>query len=90
MGLKPHDYYCMSPLEFHYACKGHLNKYYKELEQTRIIAYTVASTVPSKKKLPPMNRWMPLPTDKNNVVSNTRALEIFKRIKEKNKAHGSK
>ena len=54
MGLTPHEYYCMSPLEFYYASKGYMNKYYKELEQTRIIAYTVASTVPSKKKLPSM------------------------------------
>jgi hypothetical protein len=82
MGLTPHEYYCMSPLEFYYASRGHLNKYYKELEQTRIISYTVASTVPSKTKLPNMQKWMPLPNDIDTGITNNRALEIFKIIKD--------
>lgn len=72
----------MSPLEFHYACNGYVNKYYKELEQTRLIAYTVASTVKTKHKLPPITKWMPLPNDKKiNSISDARALEIFKKLK---------
>lgn len=57
-----------------------MNKYYKGLEQTRLIAYTVASTVKRKVKLPPITKWMPLPTDRQNAsnISNERALEIFK------------
>lgn len=82
MGLTPHEYYCMSPLEFHYASIGYVNKYYKEMQQTRLIAYTVASTVRRKTKLPPITKWMPLPIDKKvNNISNSRALEIFKQIK---------
>lgn len=72
----------MSPLEFNYACNGYMNKYYKGLEQTRLIAYTVASTVKTKRKLPPINKWMPLPSDRNiSNISNSRALEIFKQIR---------
>lgn len=72
----------MSPLEFHYACKGYMNKYYKEVEQTRLIAYTVASTVKTKHRLPPITKWMPLPSDKHtSSISNARALEIFKQFK---------
>lgn len=82
MGLTPHQYYCMSPLEFHYASKGFTNKYYKQLEQTRLIAYTVAGTVRRKTKLPPITKWMPLPSDKQNSsnISDKRALEIFKQF----------
>lgn len=59
-----------------------MNKYYKEVEQTRLIAYTVASTVKTKHKLPPITKWMPLPSDKNvSNISNARALEIFKLLK---------
>ena len=72
----------MSPLEFHYACNGYMNKYYKEVEQTRLIAYTVASTVKAKHKLPPIAKWMPLPSDKKtSTLSDARALEIFKQFK---------
>lgn len=84
MGLTPQEYYCMSPLEFYYASKGYFNKYYKELEQTRIIAYTTASTVPTKKKLPPMHKWMPLPNDIDSGMSGERANEIFKKLKQQN------
>lgn len=59
-----------------------MNKHYKELEQTRLIAYTVASTVKTKHKLPPITKWMPLPSDKQmSKISDTRALEIFKQFK---------
>lgn len=59
-----------------------MNKYYKEVEQTRLIAYTVATTIKRKNKLPPITKWMPLPTDRNiSNISNTRALEIFKSLK---------
>lgn len=72
----------MSPLEFHYACNGYMTKYYKGLEQTRLIAYTIASTVKTKRNLPPITKWMPLPSDKQmSKISDTRALEIFKQFK---------
>lgn len=70
----------MSPLEFHYACNGYMNKHYKGLEQTRLIAYTVASTVKTKRNLPPITKWMPLPSDKmTSSISDKRANEIFKK-----------
>ena len=72
----------MSPLEFYYAANGYMNKYYKCLEQTRLIAYTIASTVKTKRKLAPISKWMPLPSDKNvSSISDSRASEIFKKYK---------
>lgn len=59
-----------------------MNKYYKEVEQSRLIAYTVASTVKTKHKLPPITKWMPLPSDKNTSnISDERAKELFKKLK---------
>ena len=59
-----------------------MNKYHKGLEQTRLIAYTTASTVKTKHKLPPITKWMPLPSDKQmSKISDARALEIFKQLK---------
>lgn len=58
-----------------------MNKYYKQLEQTRLISYTIASTVKTKRKLPTISKWMPLPTDKQiSSISDKRALEIFKQL----------
>lgn len=87
MGLTPHEYYCMSPLEFFLAGKGYNNKMIKQWEHTRQISYVTASTIPSKKRLPPIHRWMPLPTDKptNSGVSAERAIEIFKKLDNANK-----
>lgn len=81
MGLTPHDYYCMSPLEFHYASIGYMNKQWKQWERTRLTAYTIAGTVPTKEKLPPMQRWMPLPTDDASVTDN-RIKAMFKKLRE--------
>lgn len=87
MGLTPHEYYCMSPLEFYLAAKGYNHKILSQWEHTRHISYTVAKTVPSKRKLPSMQRWMPLPTDKvGSGISNERALSIFEKLKEKKDA----
>ena len=83
MGLTPHEYYCMSPLEFYYASKGYMNKYWKQWDMVRHIMYTTASTVPSKKKLPKISKWFPLPIDVNTVISSERANEMFKILKEK-------
>lgn len=42
--------------------------------------YVTASTVPSKKKLPRMKAWMPLPNDKS-THSVDEIKEMFKMIK---------
>ena len=89
MGLTPHEYYCMSPLEFYYASKGYLNKYWKEWDMVRHQMYTVACTVPSKKKMPRIKAWFPLPTDRATHHESD-VKEMFKKLKEKIKAHGSK
>ncbi len=82
MGLSPHEYYCMSPLEFYYASKGYMNKYWKEWDMVRHQMYTVASTVPSKKKLPRLRAWFPLPTD-GNTHEESDVKEMFRKLKEK-------
>ncbi|MNL12325.1 hypothetical protein D3C87_1331900 [compost metagenome] len=82
MGLTPHEYHCMSPLEFHYACNGHLNKYYKELEQTRLIAYNIACTVKRKTPIPNITKWMPLPTDSEKITE-TDIKRMFQLTREK-------
>ena len=83
MGLTPHEYYCMSPLEFYYASKGYMNKYWNEWNMTRHQMYTVASTVRSKKKLPRLQKWFPLPIDKSTGIDGKTANEMFRKLKEK-------
>ena len=60
-----------------------MNKYWKQWDMVRHIMYTTASTVPSKKKLPKISKWFPLPIDVNTVISSERANEMFKILKEK-------
>lgn len=89
MGLTPHDYYCMSPLEFYYASKGFSDRTWREWDMTRHIMYTVASTVPSKRKLPKMRIWFPLPSDGEAHGEND-VKAMFAQLKERIKEHGSK
>lgn len=80
MGLSPHEYFSMSPLEYYYASKGYSEKHWDEWDKVRHIMYVTASTVPSKKKLPRMKAWMPLPNDKS-THSVDEIKEMFKMIK---------
>ena len=83
MGLNPEDYYRMSPLEFYYASKGYMQKYWKEWDRTRHLMYTIASTIPSKKKMPHINRFMPLPIDRKGGITADRANDMFEQLKKK-------
>lgn len=47
-----------------------------------MVAYTMASTVPSKKRLPKMTRWLPLPTDKEKEMDDDKVNDLFKKLKE--------
>lgn len=67
MGLTPHEYYCLSPLEFHLKSKGYWESYWENWEHTRFIAYNVRATIPTKEKLPDIRKWLPLPSDKDRV-----------------------
>ena len=42
----------------------------------------MASTVPSKKRLPKMTRWLPLPTDKEKEMDDDKVMDLFKKLKE--------
>ena len=59
-----------------------MNKYYKEVEQTRLIAYNIACTVKRKTPLPNITNWMPLPNDKSKI-SETDIKRMFALTKEK-------
>lgn len=79
----------MSPLEFHYAAKGYMNKYWKQWDMIRHQMYTTASTIQSKKRLPNIRRWFPLPIDGADHQE-SEVKEMFKQLKEKIKANGNK
>ena len=85
IGLLPDDFYRMSWKEFFLTAKGFYKKYWNEWEQTRLIAYTTATTVQSKKRLPSMRKWMPLPSDKQYTVSYDQAKmnDVFEALKNK-------
>lgn len=89
MGLTPHEYYCMSPLEFHYAAKGYMNKHWKQWDMVRFISYNIKATIPSRRTLPKITAWMPLPIDTESHNEND-VKEMFAKLKEKIKAHGNK
>lgn len=82
MGLTPHEYYCMSPLEFHYASKGYLRKQWQEWDRTRHVMYIVAGTVKTKKRLPKLSTWFPLPIDKESHAEDD-IQDMFTKLKEK-------
>lgn len=48
-----------------------------------MIAYTTAGTVPSKRRLPKMTQWLPLPTDKGQQISEDRIKQMLKQAKAK-------
>lgn len=81
MGLLPEQYYEMSPLEFYYASVGYMERYWKQWDMTRHMMYTIASTVPSKRKLPKINRWMPLPIDRAGDIDISAASELLKKLR---------
>ena len=84
MGLTPHEYYCMTRAEFFCKAQGYQNKQWRKWEHTRTMAYTTASTVPSKKRMPKITNWMPLPTDDlSNKLSNDRIKGMFDKLKER-------
>lgn len=89
MGLLPDDYYRMSPLEFYYASTGFMDGYWGEWDMVRHIMYTIASTIPSKKKLPKMRFWFPLPSD-GVLKGESDIKSMFERLKKKLESHGRK
>lgn len=86
MGLTPHEYYCMTRAEFFCATNGYQNKEWKKWEHTRVMAYTTANTVMSKKKLPKMTKWMPLPNDAEmNKLSDKHIKSMFDKVAQMDK-----
>ena len=90
--MTPHEYYCMSPLEFYLASKGYLDKYWKQWDMVRHIMWTTASTIPSKKRMPNIKKFLPLPIDKVGGIESDKAKEMFNILKENLKSgqHGKK
>lgn len=67
------------------AAVGYNNKVIQMWERTRFESYTVASTVPSKRKLPPIQKWMPLPNDGEDI-SDSRIKGMFEKLKNRKDA----
>lgn len=58
----------MTRAEFILTLMGYERKQAKQWEQTRFIAYTVASTVRSKTRLKKIYDWLPLSIDKERNI----------------------
>lgn len=70
---------------------GYLNKRSRDFEHTRLICYTFASAFRDPNKpLPPIERFMPLPTDQGEVKQNENDLEVMRQqlVERYNKAFG--
>lgn len=81
MGYKPWEYYRLSINECLTAISGFLKGKTKQYEHTRAICYTIASVNRDpKKRMPPVDKWWPLPTDDGYVVSRDRALELKEKL----------
>lgn len=58
---------------------GYLNKRSRDFEHTRLICYTFAQAFRDPKTpLPPIERFMPLPTDQDEVKQNENDLEAMR------------
>jgi len=65
--------------------KGYNKRYWVSWEHTRLLSYTMASTVQRKKRLPSMKKWMPLPTDDkvSKTFDESKMDAIFEALKNK-------
>lgn len=64
MGYKPWEYYRLTFREYNSAVTGYFTRLSKEYEHTRAICYVIASVNRDpKKRMPPINKFWPLPTD---------------------------
>lgn len=73
----------MTRAEFFMASNGYHKKQLEKWEHTRFLGYQTISTIPSKKKMPPIKKWMPLPTDNQIEISEDRIKQMLNRAKEK-------
>lgn len=83
MELTPHQYYSMTRAEFIIKSKGYHKKQMEKWEHTRFLGYQTISTIPSKKKLPGITKWMPLPSDEGVNISKDRIKLMLEKAKQK-------
>lgn len=65
--MKPFEFYNMTYREYLLMQIGYQNRRSRDFEHTRLICYTMASAFRGDKKLPSIQRFMPLPTDEGEV-----------------------
>lgn len=59
-----------------------MDKYWKQWDMTRHTMYMIAGTVPSKKRLPKLSTWFPLPID-TEAHGEDDVKDMFNKLKEK-------
>lgn len=85
MNIPPDDLYKYSWREFFLKLHGFTKAEYKQWEHTRMIAYvTASSNNRSKKQLPHITRWLPLPTDKKTNLDVDKMKLVWDKINKKN------
>jgi len=87
----PKEFYAMTWKEFILLTRGWQRGTWKKWEHTRLIAYVQATTNnKSKRKLPKMEKWFPLPTDKEgNEFEAEKYKVIFEKARLKHAHNGS-
>ena len=60
--MRQKEYYCTTPFEISELMEGWSRRHARYLEGVRIIAHTIAQ-VNTDKKLPTVDKWLPLVTD---------------------------
>lgn len=63
IGLSPKEFYCMTEHEYYKICIGHKNKILNELRLHRQLAYFTAVSSMDPKKIPSIEKFMPLDGD---------------------------
>lgn len=85
IGLTPHDYYSMTMRDFILTVRGYFKRRAHEFEHTREIAYAIYATqFGRKKRMPPKQKWWPLPTDSHVLFEEEQMKETWDLLWNKN------
>lgn len=82
MGLRPNEFFAMSPRHFSLMMRGFEEKKIDVYKQTRLLMFTMVRLMGDPKSAPktPEQLWK-LPGDEENAVSEDDMREMFKRLK---------
>lgn len=83
MGLRPHEFYQISPAEFRLMSEGFRNARVDQYRQNRNLMYIMAKLWSSKPPARPQDLWE-LPGDEGEAVGEDEVAKLFEALKEKN------